>query len=105
MFSNNFEFWSTSHVAIHIRTSGYTIQMGVVYEHKNLGKLSGKVTTSEMRLSGELASSEYTREPSTNTNNSTDLPKNSKSLTGMSIGRGSCVIKITRLKKSRDTSL
>ncbi len=52
----------------------------------------------------QLPGSEYTGESITNTNNFLKSQKNSKSFLGMSNGtRRSCLMKKTRVKKSRDT--
>jgi hypothetical protein len=56
--------------------------------------------TGESRLPG----SEYTEESITNSNNSSNIRKNSKSFLGVSNGtRRRCLIKKTSFKKSRDT--
>ena len=88
----------------------------------NLGWLPGVFITGESRLPGDeytgeswlpggeytgesqLSGSEYTGESITNTNNFLKSQKNSKSFLGMSNGtRRSCLMKKTRVKKSRDT--
>ncbi len=90
----------------------------------NLGRLPGVFTTGESQLSGDeytgesrlpgdeytgesrLSGSEYTggRESITNSNNSSNIRKNSKSFLGVSNGtRRRCLMKKTRVKKSRDT--
>ncbi len=88
----------------------------------NLGRLPGVFPTGESRLpvdeytgksrlpgdeyNGEsrLPGSEYTRESITNTNNSSNIRKNLKSFLGVSNGtRRRCLMKKTRVKKSRDT--
>jgi hypothetical protein len=88
----------------------------------NLGRLPGVFTTGESQLSGDeytgesglpgdeytgesrLPGSEYTGESITNSNNSSNIQKNSKSFLGMSNGtRRRCLMKKTRIKKSRDT--
>ncbi len=81
----------------------------------NLGRLPGVFPgdeyTGESRLPGgeytresRLLGSEYTGESITNTNNFLKIRKSSKSFLGMSNGkRRSCLMKKTRVKKSRDT--
>jgi hypothetical protein len=88
----------------------------------NLGRLSGVFTTGESQLPGDeytgesrlpgvfttggprLPGSEYTRESITNSNNSSNIRKNSKSFLGVSNGtRRRCLMKKTGVKKSRDT--
>ncbi len=63
-------------------------------------RLLGDEYTGESRL----PSSEYTGESITNSNNSSNIRKNSKSFLGVSNGtRRRCLMKKTRGKKSRDT--
>jgi hypothetical protein len=88
----------------------------------NLGRLPGVFTTGESQLPGDvytgesrlpgdeytgesrLPGSEYTGESITNSNNFSNIRKNSKSFLGVSNGtRRRCLMKKTRGKKSRDT--
>ncbi len=88
----------------------------------NLGQLPGVFTTEESQLPGDeytgesrfpgdeyngesqLLGCEYTVELITNSNNSSNIRKNSKSFLGVSNGtRRKCLMIKTRVKKSRDT--
>ncbi len=77
----------------------------------NLGRLPSVFSTGESQLPGDeytresrLLGSEYTGESITNSNNSSNIRKNSKTLLGVSNGtRRRCLMKKTRVKKSRDT--
>jgi hypothetical protein len=74
-------------------------------------RLPGDKYTGESQLPGgeytgesRLPSSKYTRESITNSNNSLNIQKNLKSFLGWSNGtRRKCLMKKTRVKKSRDT--
>jgi hypothetical protein len=69
-------------------------------EYTGESRLPGNEYTGESQLSG----SEYTGESITNSNNSSNIRKNSKSFLGVSNGtRRRCLMKKTRVKKSRDT--
>ncbi len=69
-------------------------------EYTGESRLPGNDYTGESRLPG----SEYTGESITNSNNSSNIRKNSKSFLGVSKGtRRRCLMKKTRVKKSRDT--
>ena len=76
-----------------------------------LGRLPAVFTTGESQLPGDeytgesrLPGSEYTGESITNSNNSSNIRKNSKSFLGVSNGtRRRCLMKKTGVKKSRDT--
>jgi hypothetical protein len=69
-------------------------------EYTGESRLPGNEYTGESRLPG----GEYTGESITNSNNSLNIRKNSKSFLGVSIGtRRRCLMKKTRVKKSRDT--
>ncbi len=88
----------------------------------NLGRLPGVFTTGESRLPGDeytgvsrlpgdeyngesrLPGSEYTGESITNTNNSSNIRKKLKSFLSLSNWtRRRCLMKKTRVKKTRDT--
>ncbi len=88
----------------------------------NLGRLPGVFTTGESQLPGDeytgesrlpgdeytresrLPGSEYTGESITNSNNASNIRKNSKSFLGVSNGtRRRCLMKKTSVNKSRDT--
>ncbi len=66
----------------------------------NLGRLPGVFTTGESQLPGD----EYTGESITNSNNSSNIRKISKTFLGVSNGtRRRCLMKKNRVKKSHDT--
>ncbi len=88
----------------------------------NCGRLPGVLTTGESQLPGDeytgesrlsgdeytgesrLPDSEYTGESITNSNNSSNIQKNSKSFLGVFNGtRRRCLMKENHSKKSRDT--
>ncbi len=69
-------------------------------EYTGESRLPGNENTGESRLPG----SEYTGESITNSNNSLNIRKKLKSFLGLSNGtRRRCLMKKTRVKKSRDT--
>jgi hypothetical protein len=76
----------------------YTQLLGGEYTGES--RLFGNEYTGESRLPG----SEYTGESITNSNYSSNIRKNLKSFLGVSNGtRKKCLMKKTRVKKSRDT--